>query len=65
MKAKRGTDSESIRVKRTENFTYNVRRGQIPDMDFETYQRLLADEIVGVSEITGKWLLERNYITQE
>ena len=54
-----------MKARQTENFNYNVRRGQIPEMDFETYQRLLADEIVEISEITGAWLLERNYITQE
>ena len=51
-------------VQKTELLTYNIRRGQMPGMELETYQKLQQGEMVEVSDDLGEWLVGRGYSTK-
>ena len=53
--------TEIVKLVRSLNFTPNVRRETVPELDEKTYQELLNDEMVSVGSKTADYLLEQKY----
>lgn len=52
-------------IKRTNGLNFNIRRGQMPDVDFDTYIKLQNNQVCEISDEAGQWLIERGYATEK
>ena len=54
-----------MKVKKTNTLDFNVRRGQMPGVDFDTYIKLQNNVVCEVNDEAGQWLIERGYATEK
>ena len=53
-----------MRVQRTDLLDFNIRRGQMPGVDRDTYIKLQNNVVCEVSDEAGQWLIEHGYATE-
>ena len=51
-------------IKCTDRLDFNIRRGQMPGVDFDTYIKLQNNVVCEVSDEAGQWLIEHGYATE-
>jgi hypothetical protein len=52
-------------LKRTDNLTFNIRRGTVPELTESQYQSLMADAPTEVSDAAAEYLTTHGYAAEE